>query len=463
MRARRLGGDGCGAARRLTHRPAVVINVGSLIASIAIVQVQNQSWLVGFAIPTIAMIVSVVCFIAGSRRYRHSPRPTDGSPITRALRVMWQASREQARSRRKGYAAPAAFVPLPSEGGAAANGTLTSIAIPGWLQLATHERGGRFSRRQVEEVALIARLVPIMLTGVVFWAVYAQMSSAFVQQGAQMDCHIGSLTIQQASLSSFDTIIIIILIPLFDKVIYPRLRQAGFRVSNLQRQGAGYLFAVGAMLAAAAVEWGRLKAYKNHNVFPAPPAPAPPSPPLPGPPSGRHLLDAAYPPPEIVRISVFAQIPQYMLVGTSEVLAAVAQLDWFYSEAPASMRSCGMALQLFSVALGGYFATALTIIISAATKATGQAWYTSDLNQGRLDLFFLLIAALMLVDFLAFWFCARGFVSVSAEAAQPTDDGGLLFDVATDTPPAEYQSPGLVMESPSNPFSSPTLDGKAFQ
>ena len=250
----------------------MVINVGSLIASIAIVQVQETSWKLGFAIPTVAMFVSVMCFVAGSGRYRHSPRPVGGSPITRAMSVIWQASREARRARGRGYIPRPAVAPegglMSGEGDVKA----TIVEIPLWLQYAMHERGGAFTRAQVEEVALITRLVPIMLTGVVFWAVYSQMSSAFVQQGAQMDCRIGDITIAQASLSSFDTIIIIILIPLFDKVLYPSLRARGFRVSNLQRTGCGYLFAIFAMLVAAAVESGRLKLFHANKLLPAPPA-----------------------------------------------------------------------------------------------------------------------------------------------------------------------------------------------
>jgi len=443
-------------ALRLTPLP-VVINCGSLIASIAIVQVQNSSWKIGFLIPTIAMIVSVLCFVAGSSRYRHSPRPTGGSPITRALRIMWLGGRESWRSRRKGYVPPLAAVPVREEGGLIGAKT-SAVAIPAWLQLATHEKGGRFSSDQAEEVALIVRLVPIMLTGVIFWAVYAQMSTAFVQQGGLMDCRLGSFVISQASLSSFDTISIILLIPLFDKLLYPRLRRAGFRVSNLQRTGAGYIFAVFAMLAAAAVEKGRQAALSNGNVFPAPPAP---SPPFPAPPSpGRHLLQDAYPPPQIVRISVFAQIPQYMLVGTAEVLAAVAQLDWFYSEAPATMRSMGMALQLLSVALGQYLASALTILISGLTSATGCNWYPKDLNKGRLDLFFLLLAVLMLLDFFAFWFCARRFVSVSGDAEAGA--GAATLDSVGGATPDQFSSPAVPPSTggASNPFSTPGKGGE---
>ena len=65
-----------------------MINVGSLIAATVVVYVQeNVSWKVGFAIPTVVMGVSVICFAAGSGRYRHAPRG-GSSPIARALGVI---------------------------------------------------------------------------------------------------------------------------------------------------------------------------------------------------------------------------------------------------------------------------------------------------------------------------------------------------------------------------------------
>ncbi|KAJ0524846.1 putative proton-dependent oligopeptide transporter family [Helianthus annuus] len=49
----------------------------------------------------------------------------------------------------------------------------------------------------------------IWATGIVFSAVYAQMSTMFVEQGMMMDTTIGSFTIPAASLSTFDVISVI--------------------------------------------------------------------------------------------------------------------------------------------------------------------------------------------------------------------------------------------------------------
>jgi solute carrier family 15 (peptide/histidine transporter), member 3/4 len=78
------------------------------------------------------------------------------------------------------------------------------------------------------------------------------------------------------------------------------------------------------------------------------------------------------------------------------MLASVGQLEFFYDQAPDVMRSCSMALQLLSVAIGSYLSGAVVWGIGAGTAALGWneglGWLPSDMNKGRLDLFFLFLA-----------------------------------------------------------------------
>ena len=80
------------------------------------------------------------------------------------------------------------------------------------------------------------------------------------------------------------------------------------------------------------------------------------------------------------------------LVCPAQVLASIGQLEFFYDQAPDVMRSCSMALQLLSVCIGSYLSGALVAAISSATYHLGADWLPQDLNYGRLDLFFLLLA-----------------------------------------------------------------------
>jgi len=404
----------------------LVINCGSLLASVVVVYIQeNVSWEVGFAIPTCAMALAVLCFVGGSRRYRHAVRPPGAtSPITRAVAVVAAALGASLREvlccsprtlRTLGEAdadAAAAGAPapaqLPSPDSSPELAEAASVpSLPRWLKLATHDYGGRFTDAQVEEVAMVLHLLPVMCTGIVYWAVYAQMGSVFVLQGAQMDRRVGrgGFVVPAASLSTFDTLAVIALIPFFERVVYRRAARAGRKFTPLQRTGAGHLFAVAAMLAAAVLERKRLDAARRGEL-----------------------------------LSIFWQSFQYLLIGASEVLAVVAQLEFFYSSSPDSMRSCAMALQLAATAMGGFLASALLSTVARTTEQAGVPWFTQDLNDGRLDLFFLLLGArcgrsiapvltrltrtagLMFADFLLFVFVASRSVYVritpSAAAAR---------------------------------------------
>lgn len=68
------------------------------------------------------------------------------------------------------------------------------------------------------------------------------------------------------------------------------------------------------------------------------------------------------------------------------------------------MRSCMMALELASSALGSYTAGILVIVVNVTT-----GWITPDLNKGRLDLFFLFLAGLMLANTFLFVLVAGRF------------------------------------------------------
>lgn len=80
------------------------------------------------------------------------------------------------------------------------------------------------------------------------------------------------------------------------------------------------------------------------------------------------------------------------VTSPAQVLASIGQLEFFYDQAPDVMRSCSMALQLLSVCIGSYLSGALVGAVSAISYRLGSDWLPQDLNYGRLDLFFLLLA-----------------------------------------------------------------------
>mmetsp|Transcript_12865 Transcript_12865/g.24448 ORF Transcript_12865/g.24448 Transcript_12865/m.24448 type:complete len:571 (-) Transcript_12865:303-2015(-) len=327
------------------------INVGSLIASLVVVYIQeNVSWVIGFSIPTAALLLAVVLFWAGRNKYRVTQPKS--SPLARFASVCFTAL----------------TTPKPAQ----APGE-PPLQLTDWLDRASLR--GRFSRTQIHEVRLVLKVMPVFLTSVMYWTVYQQMSSVFVQQGVQMDRNVGGwINIPSASLSTFDTVSIVVLVPVFEKGLYPLLATYGIKLTQLQKMGWGLLVAALAMLTAAGVEMRR------RDVAVA-----------------GFLVDGSSPP--AAQFSIFWQMPQYVLIGTSEVLASIAQLEFFYEQAPKVMRSCAMALQLLSSALGMYLSSALVYAVQQFTAS--DPWLPNDLNDGHLDLYFMLLAGLTLFNLMA--------------------------------------------------------------
>ncbi|KAL3151753.1 hypothetical protein ABBQ38_012730 [Trebouxia sp. C0009 RCD-2024] len=388
------------------------INLGSFLAVTTLVYIQESvSWTIGFAIPAAAMLLAVVTFVAGSSKYVHV-EPTE-SPMSRVVKVLWVASRARGKKtdRRQiagnDYTGP---VNLPPDtAGLRAGMGMRKNRSYQWLEAACDPeatsppetgRVGGYTAAQVEEVRMVMRMLPIFFTTILFWTIYCQMGSFFVEQGTQMNRQMfgGKLRIPAASLALFNTISIIALIPVYDRVLVPSLRYFGKQITLLQRIGWGLLVCVFAMLAAAAVEWYRLKLFHEGKVLPA----------LGG--SPGHSILSHRDGSGIVDMNVFWQVPQYLLVGLSEVLASIGQLEFFYDQAPDVMRSCSMALQLLSVAAGSYLSGAVVVAVSSATGRGGKnGWLPDDLNNGRLDLFFLFLAGLMVLNLVWFLWVVRSF------------------------------------------------------
>jgi peptide/histidine transporter 3/4 len=240
---------------------------------------------------------------------------------------------------------------------------------------------------QVQELKVIIGMLPIWATGIVYFAVLAQFSSTFLEQGRTMDKLVGAFAIPPASLASFDAVSVIFWVPIYDKVLVPAARRLTGRergLSELQRFGTGLILSVLVMTAAALVETRRLALAAAHGEGEVP-------------------------------MSILWQVPQYFLVGASVVFACVGQTEFFYNEAPASMRSLCSALGLLTVALGSYLSSLVVTAVAWLTTRGGEpGWIPDDLNDGHLDRFFWLLAALSSLNLAVFVCCARRYRRKSA-------------------------------------------------
>lgn len=221
---------------------------------------------------------------------------------------------------------------------------------------------------QVEEVKMIIKLLPIWSTCILFWTVYSQMTTFSVEQATYMDRNIGSFVFPSGSLSFFLFITILLVTSLNEKLLVPFARKFTHDVqgmTSLQRVAIGLIFGMLAMGASAIVEKRR-----------------------------RQLLVE-----DGIKISCFWLVPQYFLVGTGEAFAYVGQLEFFIREAPERMKSMSTGLFLTTLALGFFLSS---LLVSLVDKATDGGWIKNNLNNGRLDYFYWMLAVLGVINFIVF-------------------------------------------------------------
>uniref|UniRef100_K3W8L1 Major facilitator superfamily (MFS) profile domain-containing protein n=1 Tax=Globisporangium ultimum (strain ATCC 200006 / CBS 805.95 / DAOM BR144) TaxID=431595 RepID=K3W8L1_GLOUD len=367
---------------------------------------ESYGFFASFFIPSSVFVLSLMVFYCGKNRYRRVP--PKGSALNTFFAILMQAG---SLSRRGKFVLSGGFSFLPGillttisyfvddpvwhmifalSGAFSVLYGMVVLIFSGssteWIRLASRQKGGSFAATEVKDVMQVIRLSPYLSIIIIFWAVYAQQTSNFVLQGCQMDLRVNrndthSTLISSAMLSILDSGVILVFIPIFDKLIYPAMSAMGFQPTLLRKIGTGLFFSFLSMLVAGLVEQ-----YRKHSDL------------VDGVVSNCGSETEALP---MSAISVWWQTPQFLLIGISEILTSISSYDLFYSEVPESMRSVCQALNLLTTTLGYIVAGALNSIFSF--------WITSDLNDGNLEYIFYVMALLVLLNMIAFVFVSQSF------------------------------------------------------
>jgi len=375
-------------------------NIGALVSSSLIVWIQdNAGWGLGFGIPAAFMAIAIASFFSGTPLYRF--QKPGGSPLTRMCEVLVASFRKW-------------NLAVPADSNLLYETADKTSAIKGSRKLEhtdelkcldkaavisdADNKTGDFANpwrlctvTQVEELKILLRMFPIGATGIVFSAVFAQMSTLFVEQGMMMDTTIGSFSVPAASLSTFVVISVIFWVPVYDMFLVPFARkftgkERGF--SELQRMGVGLFISILLMSAAALLEMKRLSIAK-----------------------ALGLVHEDVPVP----LSILWQIPQYFLLGAAEVFTFIGQHEFFYNQSPDAMRSLCSALSLLTNSLGNYLSSFILTVVTSITTGGGKVgWIPDNLNEGHLDYFFWLLAGLSFVNMVVYIFCAKVYKSKKA-------------------------------------------------
>ncbi|KAM7276310.1 hypothetical protein ACFE04_018176 [Oxalis oulophora] len=351
------------------------ISIGSLFAVIVLVYIQDnvgRGW--GYGISAGTMVIAVVVLMCGTPWYRY--KKAQGSPLTiiwRVLLLAWQKRN----------------LPQPSDPSLLNEYEKATIPYSQKLRCLdkaaiVYDKEARDADNintswfvstvtEVEEVKMVARLIPIWSTSILFWTIYSQMTTFTVEQATAMDRKLGSFQIPAASYATILFVTILLFTSLNERVFVPfarRITRKPQGITSLQRIGIGLVFSMAAMVAAGIIEKQRRRiAVEEHR-----------------------------------DINAFWLAPQYFLVGAGEGFAYVGQLEFFIRESPERMKSMSTGFFLSSISMGFFVSSLLVTIV---VKITGKKWIMTNLNGGRLDNFYWLLAVLGFVNFLIFLAVAR--------------------------------------------------------
>jgi proton-dependent oligopeptide transporter, POT family len=306
------------------------INFGSFFASLLMpIFLRNYGPSVAFGIPGILMLVATVIFWAGRKKYVVvPPAPSDPHSFLRVLRTALFAT-APGRGRPglvvAGIGAVLAAITLALWVSSdfviavlAALGLLIAFGSIGASMQLDRARGPH-SDQAVDGARAVLRILIVFALVTPFWSLFDQKASTWIIQGREMVMPHDQwwwpswLVTAPAQMQALNPILVMLLIPFNNLVLYPALRLMGVEVTALRRMGAGIAFSGLAWIVAGAIQ---------------------------------IYIDGGSP------VSIAWQIAPYALLTLGEVLVSATGLEFAYSQAPQSMKGVIMSFWLLSVSYG---------------------------------------------------------------------------------------------------------------
>jgi len=237
--------------------------------------------------------------------------------------------------------------------------------------------GAQFVREffSTEGLGALGRLFVVYLFVAVFWSLWDQSSGGeWTLQARNLDLNILGLQLLPEQVQVVNPILILLLVPLFNYVIYPATNRF-FPLTPLRKIGIG-LFVMAASF--VVIWWLQLR------------------------------IDVGEKP------NVIWQLLAYVLLTASEVLVSITGLEFSYTQAPKRMKSAVMAAWLFTVALGNQFTAILNFLIPTLSNLG------IDLKHAAYFRFFTFLMLFTAIIFVFVARCYRGRTYIQGEKVAET-------------------------------------------
>ena len=274
---------------------------------------QKHGFSAAFSLPVLVFLIGFTVILSSKDQY--VSRPPESSIVFNACRAFWIAIKHKGNL---DYARPSYLAEAASD-------------------LETHANPLPWTDTFISDLRRALSSCKIFLLYPIYWAAYTQFLTNFISQAATMQTH----GIPNDIMPNIDTITVLALLPLVDRAVIPLLRRQGIPARHVHRIAAGFILIGTSMFYASFVQ---------RIIYAAPPCYDRPRAP--------DCLGGRVP----NQVSVFVQAPAYILVAGSEILAAVAGIEYAYTQAPTSMKSLVMAVYLAATSAGALLAMTVTFL-----------------------------------------------------------------------------------------------------
>lgn len=297
------------------------INFGSFFASLLmplVLKHYGAAW--AFGLPGALMALATLFFWLGRARYVHvAPEPDNPHSFL-------QVAKTALLSKQTGQADKGLYLALtgvalalislsqtPNLGFVAAF-CLALVCIMGFggagAALQLERARGIHPDAAVDGVRVVLRVLVLFALVTPFWSLFDQKASTWVLQANQMS---RPEWFEPAMMQALNPLLVMILIPFNNFVLYPLLEKSGLKITALRRMGAGIAFSGIAWIVA-----GSLQVWLDNG----------------------HI------------VGILWQMLPYVLLTFGEVMVSATGLEFAYSQAPAAMKGIITSFWQLSVTVG---------------------------------------------------------------------------------------------------------------
>ncbi|XP_074995719.1 solute carrier family 15 member 1 [Calonectris borealis] len=219
------------------------INAGSLLSTIITpilrgkaTHLKQRCYPLAFGVPAALMAVALVVFIIGSRMYK-KVQP-QGNVMIQVSKCIAFAIKNRFRHRSKEF-------PKREH----------------WLDWASE----KYDKRLIAQTKVVLKVLFLYIPLPMFWALFDQQGSRWTLQATTMDGNFGAIQIQPDQMQTVNPILIIVMVPVVDAVIYPLIKKCKINFTPLRKITVGMFLASLAFVAAALLQ---VQIDKTLPVFP---------------------------------------------------------------------------------------------------------------------------------------------------------------------------------------------------